>query len=115
MMKSGGKGGSLSGSGYFRDAVKSGGRGASSTELFETLEDADVSPGPYTALLVESGGRGGSGSGDLALVKGGLATAVFSEGAAEGLGAWLSAFLFPSSENGDLLVSVEPNGDWFCV
>jgi hypothetical protein len=104
--------------------VKSGGRGASSTELFETLEEAEVSPGPYTALLVGSGGRGASGtdvtgvisgSGDLARVGGGLAIAVFSEGVDEGLGNLFSVAVLPKIEKGDLAVGAEPNGCEVCV
>jgi hypothetical protein len=123
-VKSGGNGGSLSGSGYFRGVVKSGGRGASSTELFETLEEAEVSPGPYTALLVGSGGRGASGtdvtgvisgSGVLDRFGGGLAIAVFSEGVEEELGSLFSIGAFPKIEKGDLAGGAEPNGCEVCA
>jgi hypothetical protein len=44
-MKSGGSGASVDALGEAFFLVKSGGRGASSTELFETFEEAEVSPG----------------------------------------------------------------------
>lgn len=88
-------------------------------ELFDTFDDADVSPGPYTALLVESGGSGASiwlligvlsTSVDGSVLMVGLGTTVFSDGGEKDVDAGFSLDELPNNENGDFVDGCCPKG-----